>query len=78
MLQKCSWRPEQPLPQYADKPTAAAIITHHFFPISLRTLERWPLTVRRPNKATVYEVAEVMAVAEAKLNSAYAYKQAEG
>lgn len=78
MLQKCSLRPEQPLPQYADKPTAAAIITHHFFPISPRTLERWPLTVRRPNKATVYEVAEVMAVAEAKLNSAYVYKQAEG
>jgi hypothetical protein len=35
------------------------------------------LTVRRPNKATVYEVAEVMAIAESKLNSAYAYKQAE-
>ena len=78
MLQKCSWQPDQPLPQYADKPTAAAIITHHFFPISPRTLERWPLTVRRPNKATVYAVAEVMAVAEAKLNSAYAYKQSEG
>ena len=78
MPQKCSWRPDQPLPQYADKPTAAAIITHHFFPISARTLERWPLTVRRPNKATVYAVAEVMAVAEAKLNSAYTYKQAEG
>ena len=78
MPQKCSWRPDQQLPQYADKPTAAAIITHHFFPISPRTLERWPLTVRRPNKATVYAVAEVMAVAEAKLNSAYAYKQSEG
>ena len=78
MPQKCSWKPEQPLPQYADKPTAAAIITHHFFPISARTLERWPLTVRRPNKATVYAVAEVMAVAEAKLNSAYTYKQSEG
>jgi hypothetical protein len=78
MPQKCSRIPDQPLPQYADKPTAAAIITHHFFPISPRTLERWPLTVRRPNKATVYAVAEVMAVAEAKLNSAYAYKQSEG
>jgi len=78
MQQKCSWKPEQPLPQYADKSTAAAIITHHFFPISPRTLERWPLTVRRPNKATVYEVAEVLAVAEAKLSSAYAYKQVEG
>ena len=78
MARDTTWKPEQPLPQYADKQTAAAIITHHFFPISPRTLERWPLTVRRPNKATVYEVDEVMAVAEAKLNSAYAYKQAEG
>ena len=76
-MRKTTWQPDQSLPQYADKPTAA-IITHHFFPISPRTLERWPLTVRRPNKATVYEVDEVMAVAEAKLNSAYAYKQAEG
>ena len=78
MQQKCSWTPEQPLPQYADKPTAAAIITHHFFPISPRTLERWPLTVRRPNKAAVYEVGELMAFAERKFNSAYVYKQAEG
>ena len=78
MARDTTWKPEQPLPQYEDKQTAAAIITHHFFPISPRTLERWPLTVRRPNKATVYEVDEVMAVAEAKLNSAYAYKQAEG
>ena len=77
-MRKTTWQPDQPLPQYADKSTAAAIITHHFFPISPRTLERWPLTVRRPNKATVYAVAEVMAVAEGKLNSAYAYKQAEG
>jgi hypothetical protein len=80
-----AWQPEQPLPTYADKATAAAIITHHFFPISPRTLERWPLTVRRPNKATIYdlrstiyEVDELMQHAEAKLQSAYAYKQAEG
>ena len=78
MARDTTWTPEQPLPQYADKPTAAAIITHHFFPISPRTLERWPLTVRRPNKKTVYEVDELMAFAEAKFSSAYVYKQAEG
>jgi hypothetical protein len=77
-MRKTAWQPEQPLPQYADKPTAAAIITHHFFPISPRTLERWPLTVRRPNKAAVDEVGELMAFAERKFNSAYVYKQAEG
>ena len=78
MARDTTWTPEQPLPQYADKPTAAALITHHFFPISPRTLERWPLTVRRPNKAAVYEVGELMAFAERKFNSAYVYKQAEG
>ncbi|MDB9707675.1 hypothetical protein OAA76_03735 [Planktotalea frisia] len=78
MALKQTWQPEQPLPQFADKATAAAIITHHFFPISPRTLERWPLTVRRPNKATIYEVDELMQHAEAKLLGAYAYKQAEG
>lgn len=72
------WRPGSLLPLYADKATAAAIITHHFFPISPRTIERWPLTVRRPNKATIYEVIELMAFAEEKLNSAYFYKQTEG
>ncbi|MGE4612193.1 MAG: AAA family ATPase [Paracoccaceae bacterium] len=60
------------------KATTAAIITHYHFPIRPRTLERWPLTVRRPNKAAIYEVAEALACAEAKLNSAYVYKQAEG
>ena len=28
MARDTTWKPEQPLPQYADKPTAAAIITH--------------------------------------------------
>lgn len=78
MALKQTWQPEQPLPQYADKATAAAIITHHFFPISPRTIERWPLVVRRPNKATIYEVGELMQYAEAKLQKAYAYKQVEG
>jgi len=66
------------LPRFADKATAAAIVTHHYFPISPRTLERWPLTVRRPNKAVVYEVAELMAMAEERLDGAFVYKQAEG
>ena len=78
MAHKRTWQPEQALPQYADKVTAAAIITHHFFPISPHTLERWALTVRWPNKATIYEVDELMKYAEVKLQSAYTYKQVEG
>jgi|TARA_R110000764_G_scaffold118140_1_gene205582 hypothetical protein len=72
------WNPEFPLPKHADRKTLAAIITHHFFPISHRTLQTWPLTVRRPNRASIYNVEEAMAYAESKLSSAYSYKQADG
>ena len=72
-----AWTPEQPLPKTADKTTAAAIITHLFFPISPRTLEKWPLTARRPNRAAVYEVSELLEVAEAKYQAARPYKQQE-
>ncbi len=78
MAPKSNWQPGEPLPAYADRPTAAAIVTHHCFPISHRTIEKWPLTVRRPNKTCVYSVDEVLEVAERKLAEAYAYKQAEG
>ena len=74
-LKTSTWQPEQPLPRYADRKTLAAIITHNFFPISHRTLQTWPLTVRRPNLAAVYEVAEALEVAEQKLEGAIAYKQ---
>lgn len=75
MLHSASWQPGQPLPRYADKATTAAIITHNFFPIRPRTLERWPLVARRPNKTVVYDVKEAMALAQRKLDHAHAYKQ---
>ena len=70
------WEPDLPLPKNADRKTLAAIITHHFFPISHRTLQTWSLTVRRPNRAAVYNVEEAMAYAELKLQTATTYKQA--
>lgn len=73
-----TWQPEQPLPRYADCKTLAAIITHNFFPISHRTLQTWPLTVRRPNRAAIYEVAEALALAEQKFDGAISYKQGNG
>jgi len=75
MKMKSDWTPGQPLPKNADKATGAAIVTHLVFPISPRTLEKWPLTVQRPNKATIYEVAELLAVAQAKLDAAPTFKQ---
>lgn len=73
-----NWAPEQPLPKYADRKTLAAIITHYCFPISHRTLQTWPLTARRPNRAAVFEVAEAMEYAKAKLECAPCYVQGEG
>ena len=74
-LNTSTWQPEQPLPRYADRKTLAAIITHNFFPLSHRTLQTWPLTVRRPNRAAVYEVAEELTYAEQKMEDAISYKQ---
>ena len=74
-LKPPTWQPEQPLPRYADRKTLAAIITHNFFPISHRTLQTWPLTVRRSNRAAVYEVAEALEFAEQKMEGAISYKQ---
>ena len=72
-----TWQPEQPLPRFADRKTLAAIITHKFFPVSHRTLQTWPLTVRRPNRSAIYEVTEALAYAEQKLEGAAPYQQGE-
>jgi len=71
------WEPDLQLPRNADRKTLAAIISHHFFPISHRTLQTWPLTVRLPNRAAVYDVQEAMDFAQSKLDNAVTYKQAE-
>jgi len=78
MIQDNRWSTDQPLPQHADRKTLAAIIKHRCFPISTRTLERWPLTARKPNKAVAYDVTEALEYAEKQLKNAYAYKQTGG
>ena len=71
-----NWEPEKPLPRFADRKTTAEIISHFYFPVSPRTIETWPLKVRRPNRAAVLEVAEAMSFAEKKLGC-LTYKQGE-
>ena len=58
MQQEQTWKPNQPIPKHANRKTLAAIITYHFFPVSHRTIQTWPLIVSRPNRAAIYEVAE--------------------
>ena len=69
------WVPDQPLPKYADRKTLAAIVTHKLFPVSPRTIERWPLVAKRPNKSVVYLVEEALRYAESQLENAYSYMQ---
>jgi hypothetical protein len=74
-IETVHWNPDLPLPRNANRKTLAAIITHHYFPIGHRTLQTWPLTVRRPNRANIYDVQEAMEFAEKKLESSISYKQ---
>jgi hypothetical protein len=46
------------------------LLTHHFFPVSHRTLEAWPLTWRHVNGKALVETAELFAFAQSKLDAA--------
>ena len=72
------WEPGNPFPKYADRKTLAKIISFECFPVSHRTIQTWPLTVRRPNRAAVFEVAEALEYAQSKLECAPCYVQGEG
>lgn len=58
------------LPVRVDRRVGAVLVTRHFFPISRRTLEAWPLSWRRVNGRAVCETAELFAAARAKLDAA--------
>ena len=58
------------LPKRVDRKRGAALITHFHFPISARTLERWPLQWRRVNGRALVETSELLAEAQRRLNDA--------
>lgn len=58
------------LPPRVDRATAAKIVTARYFPVSHRSLEVWPLSIRRVNGRALIETAELLAVAQAKLDAA--------
>ncbi len=58
------------LPKRVDRKRGAALITHLHFPISARTLERWPLQWRRVNGRALVETNELLAEAQRRLNDA--------
>lgn len=62
------------LPKRVDRRAGAEILTRHFFPVSPRTIEAWPLTVRRVNGRALYETADLVAFARAKVAEAPAIR----
>jgi len=69
------WKPDQPLPKYADRDTSASIVSRFHFPVMPRTIATWPFVARRPNRNVVYEVDEVLSFAKSKFDKSLAYKQ---
>ena len=58
------------LPRRVTRRMGAELVSRHFFPVSHRSLEVWPLTWRHVNGYSVCETAELFAVARAKLEAA--------
>ena len=58
------------LPVNVDRQRGAALVTRYLFPISPRTLERWPLTGRVVNGRLVFATAELFAIARQKMDAA--------
>jgi hypothetical protein len=61
------------LPQYRPLLTreeAAAAISEHFFPIKPRTLERWPVSIKRLNGKACLITREVFEEAQRRVDTA--------
>ena len=67
------WQPGMPFPSSTDRRTAAAIVTAELFPVSYRSIERWPIPVRRVNGRALVNVSEVIDFAEGLLKKSRAY-----
>ncbi len=61
-------------PTRVDRQAGAALISHHLFPISPRTLERWPVTWRRINGRALVDTSELLAEAQHRVNTAPAIR----
>jgi hypothetical protein len=66
------------MPNNADRKTLAAIISFELFPVSPRTMERWPLVVRRVNGRAIAKTSDALTIAENKLAKARSYKLGSG
>jgi hypothetical protein len=58
------------LPVRMSRKEAAALISFHYFAVSPRSLERWPLTRKFLNRRIMLETREFVAEAERRLAAA--------
>ena len=62
------------MPARVDRRTGAALISYHFFPISPRTLERWPIAWRRINGRALANVSDLLSEAKRRVDIAPAIR----
>ena len=58
------------LPVRVNRKVGASIISHYLFPISPRTLERWPVSWRRLNGRALVETDELLSEAQRRVDAA--------
>ena len=68
-------KPGTGYPRFPTRKRAAEIITETLFPVSERTIEHWPITVRHVNGRALCDLAEVLEYAETIIENAPAIKQ---
>ena len=61
--------PDHP-PVRLTRKQAAKLISDRYFPLSARTLERWPLKTTVVNRLALLETAHVLAEAQRRLDAA--------
>lgn len=62
------------LPRYVDRQRAAELVTHFYFRVSPRSLERWPLIGKVLNGRLTFPTADVLRIARERMDAAPAVK----
>lgn len=57
------------LPARVDRSTGARLITRFHFPISPRTLERWPINWRKINGRALADTSELLEEAQRRVDA---------
>jgi hypothetical protein len=62
------------LPKHVDRRRAAELVTHYFFAVSPRSMERWPLAGKVLNGRLTFPTADLFRIARERVNAAPAIK----